>query len=223
MPQVERARSCRNGDALLSLWSESRSRQEVRVVGSSPGTSAGGLKGVRISGVFALRGQYRQHVVARLLTASTHVRADAAMLVVISMPLTLLPADAARLGAGLDDRPREFRLELSLPAQDLARGSANITAVQTQADTADQHAYVVLAEVSVGAGSAALCAVEACLDARKQRPGLDRASAGMGLQYLLSVGHDHLPSFVSGRLSPSVRAGSSDRHFSAVSARGFGR
>jgi hypothetical protein len=171
----------------------------------------------------ALRGQCRQHVVARLLAASANVRADAAMLMVISMPLTFLPADAARLGAGLDDRPREFRLELSLPAQDLARGSANITAVQTQADTADQHAYVVLAEVSVGAGSATLRAVEACLDARKQRPGLDRASAGMGFQYLLSVGHDHLPSFVSGRLSPSVRAGSSDHHFSAVSEQGFGR
>jgi hypothetical protein len=31
---------------LLSLWSESRSRQEVRVVESSPGTLGGGLKGI---------------------------------------------------------------------------------------------------------------------------------------------------------------------------------
>jgi hypothetical protein len=117
------------------------------------------------------------------------------MLMVVCMPLTLLPADAARLGAGLHDRTRECRLEMSLPAQDLAGGSAHITTVQAQADAADQHAYVVLAEVSVGAGSTALRAVEACLDARKKRPGLDRASAGMRLQYLLSMGHDHLPSF----------------------------
>jgi hypothetical protein len=147
---------------------------------------------VRVS---ALRGQYRQYVVARLLAAPAHVRADAAMLMVVCMPLTLLPADAARLGASLHDQSREFRLELGLPAQDLARGSAHITTVQTQADAADQHAYVVLAEVSVGASSTALRAVEARLDACKQRPGLDRASPGMRLQYLLSMGHDHLPSF----------------------------
>ena len=146
--------------------------------------------------VSALRGQERQHVVACLFAAPAHVRADAAMLMVVCMPLTLLQANAARPGAGFHDRQREFRLELRLPAQDLGRGSAHITAVQTQADTADQHAYVVLGEVSVGAGSAALRAVEACLDARKQRPGLDRASPGMRLQYLLSMGHDHLPSLV---------------------------
>jgi hypothetical protein len=120
------------------------------------------------------------------------------------MPLTLLPADAARLGTGLHDRPGKLGLELGLPAQDVACGGAHITAVQTQTDTADQHAYVVLAEVSVRASGAALGAVEACVDARKQRAGLNRGSQGMRLQHLLSVGHESLPSSVrADSLAPS--------------------
>src|SRR6476620_3911460 len=116
------------------------------------------------------------------------------MLMVVCMPLALLAADAARLDASLDDRPGEVRLELGLPAQDLARGRAHITAVQTQADTADHRADVVLTEVCVRASSAALSAVKACVDARKQGPGVDRGSAWMRLQDLLSVGHVFLPS-----------------------------
>ena len=135
------------------------------------------------------------------------------MLMVVCMPLTLLPADAARLGAGLHDRTGELRIELGLPAEDVARGGTHITAVQTQTDTADQYANVVLAEVGVRARGAALGAVEACVDARKQRAGLDRGSAGMRIQHLLSVGHDNLPS-PSGRLSRSGGPGSS-QHVSA--------
>jgi hypothetical protein len=88
------------------------------------------------------------------------------MFMVVCMPLALLPTDAAGHGARLDDRPGELRLELGLPGEDLARGRAHITAVKAQADTADHGADVVLAEVCVRASSAALSAVEACVDAR---------------------------------------------------------
>jgi hypothetical protein len=125
------------------------------------------------------------------------------MLMVVCMPLALLPANAARLDAGLDDRPGELRLELGLPAQDLARGRAHITAVQTQADTADQRADVVLAKVCVRASSAALSAVEACVDARNQGPRFDRGSPGMRLQHLLSVGHDFLRSSLHAHPTPT--------------------
>ena len=123
------------------------------------------------------------------------------MLMVACMPLALLAADAARQDAGLDDRPGERRLELGLPAQDLPRGRAHITAVQTQADTTDHRADVVLAEVRVGASSAALSAVEARVDTRKQSRSLDRGSAGMRLQDLPSVGHVFLPSSAGPTLS----------------------
>ncbi len=125
------------------------------------------------------------------------------MLMVLCMPLTLLRADAARVCAGLHDRPREPRLELGLPAENAARCVAHIAAVQTQADAADQHAYVVLAEISVGAGGAALAAVEASVDASELRGGLDRGSPRMRLQHLPSVGHGFsLRPFATDSLAP---------------------
>ena len=111
------------------------------------------------------------------------------MLMVLCVPFALLRADAASLRAGLHDGSRELRLELRLPAEDIARRSTHIAAVQTQPDAAGQHAYVVLAEISVRAGGAALRAVEARVDAGEQRGGLDRGSPRMRLQHSPSVGH----------------------------------
>ena len=101
-----------------------------------------------------------------MLAEQAHVRADAAMFMVVCVPLALLPADAAGQGARLDDRPGELRLELGLPGENLARGGAHIAAVKAQADAADHGVYVGLAEVGVRASRAALCAVEARVDAR---------------------------------------------------------
>ncbi len=139
-----------------------------------------------------------------MLAEQADFRADAAMFMVVRMPLALLPADAAGQGARLDDRPGELRLELGLPGEDLARGDAHVTAVQTQADAADQGAYIGLAEVGVRASRAALSAVKACVDTRNQGSRFDRGSLGMRLQYLLSVGHDFLPSSLQAHsLAPS--------------------
>jgi len=88
------------------------------------------------------------------------------MFMVVCMPFAFLPTDAAGQGARLDDRPGELRLELGLPGEDLARGLTHITAVEAQADTADHGVDVVLAEVCIRASSAALSAVEACVDTR---------------------------------------------------------
>jgi hypothetical protein len=120
------------------------------------------------------------------------------------MPVTLLRADAARLGTGLHDRAREFRFELGLPAEDVSGGDTHITAVQAQPDAADQGGYVVLGEVSVRAGGAALRAVEAGVDTRDQYGGLDRGSPRMRLQQLLSMSHNSLPSAdLTDSLAPS--------------------
>jgi hypothetical protein len=115
--------------------------------------------------------------------------ADAAMLVVGCMPLTLLRADAARLGASFDHRPCEFRLEFGLPAEDVSGGDAHVSAVQAQPDAADHRRYVVLRKVGVRASGAALRAVEAGLDTRNQRAGFDRGSLRMRLDDLLGVSH----------------------------------
>jgi hypothetical protein len=111
------------------------------------------------------------------------------MLMVLCVPFALLRADAASLRAGLHDGSRELRIERGLPTEDIARRSAHIAAVQTQPDAADQHAYVVLAEIGVRAGRTALRAVEARVDAGEQRGALDRGSLRMCLQHLPSVGH----------------------------------
>src|SRR5439155_10569774 len=129
-----------------------------------------------------------------LLAVPAGLRADAAMLVVGCMPLTLLRADATRLGASLHHRPCEFRLELGLPGEDVSSGDAHVAAVQAQPDAADHRRHVVLGEVSVRVGGAALGAVEAGLDARNQRAGLDRRSLRMRLKQLLSVSNNFLPS-----------------------------
>jgi hypothetical protein len=116
------------------------------------------------------------------------------MLVVGRMPLALLRADAARLGASLHHWPCEFRLELGLPAEDVSGGDAHVAAVQAQPDAEDQGGYVVLGEISVRAGRAALRAVKAGVDTRNQRASLDRGSPRMRLKQLLSVSHNSLPS-----------------------------
>jgi hypothetical protein len=126
------------------------------------------------------------------------------MLVVVCMPLTLLPADAASLHAGLHGRPGELWLELGLPTEDVPRRRADIAAVQTQPDAADQHADVVLAEIRVRAGCAALRAVEAGVDAGKQRSALDRGSTWVRLQHLPSVGHSFSIRRVPATLSLNV-------------------
>jgi hypothetical protein len=131
------------------------------------------------------------------------------MLMVLGMPLALLGADAASLRAGLHDGSRELRIERGLPAEDIARRSAHIAAVQTQSDAADQHAYVVLAEISVRTGGAALRAVEARVDAGEQRGALDRGPPRMCLKHLPSVGHGFSLRPVRDRLCRSVGAGSS--------------
>jgi|SRR5690242_4021118 hypothetical protein len=51
----------------------------------------------------ALDNEEREYLDARLLAAPADLRADAAMLVVGRVPVTLLRTDAARLEAGLDD------------------------------------------------------------------------------------------------------------------------
>jgi hypothetical protein len=127
------------------------------------------------------------------------------MLVVVCMPLTLFPADAASLHAGLHGRPGELWFELGLPAEDVSRRGADIAAVQTQPDAADQHADVGLAEIRVRAGCAALRAVEAGVDAGEQRSALDRGSTWVRLQHLPSVGHSVSLLGVTATLSLTVR------------------
>ena len=84
---------------------------------------------------------------------------------VIGMPLALLGACPANLGAGLHGGAGQTRVELRLPAQDAPSSNTDITAIQAEPDAADQHVDVALAETSICTSDAALSAIEARLDA----------------------------------------------------------
>jgi len=111
------------------------------------------------------------------------------VLVVIGMPLALCRARPASFGAGLHDGSGQVRVELRLPAQDAPRRSADLTAVQTEPDAADQGLDVALAEASVSTGAATLSAIEARVDALDQCTDLHGDLSRMGLQHLPRVGH----------------------------------
>src|SRR5262249_41798706 len=104
----------------------------------------------------------------------------------------------------LHNAAREFWHELGLPAQNPSGHDADVAAVLAQGDAAQLLLHVWLTEAGIGARGAALCAVEARVDACDQRGGVYLNGAWMRLQHLLSVGHLHLrPRLLSSRPSPS--------------------
>src|SRR5213592_881991 len=151
----------------------------------------------------ALRRERAQCVLTRLLAPAARLGTDAAMLVMVRVPLTLLGTRAARLEARLHNAAREFRHELRLPAQNPSGRNADVAAVLTQGDAAQHHLHVRLTQAGVSARRAALRAVEARVDARDQRSGVYLNGSWMRLQHLLSVGHLHLrPHLLLGQTYP---------------------
>ena len=108
----------------------------------------------------------------------------------LAVLLALVAANAARLGARPQRRAGHPGLEGRQAGEDSARGVAHVGAVEVEADAARQRLGVVLPEAGVGAGGAALGAVEArplCTSPARRRP--PRRSSGW-LEHLLGVGHD---------------------------------
>jgi hypothetical protein len=108
---------------------------------------------------------------------------------VLRVSRALVAANPTRLCAGLDDRSSDRGLELDLPGEQISRRCADVGAVEVEAQAADKHLDVLLAEACVRAGRAALSAVEARVDATAQNSGLDNRLAWMGLDHLLRVSH----------------------------------
>jgi hypothetical protein len=124
-----------------------------------------------------------------LFASSTHFGANAAVLVMMRVPLTLIAAAPTRFDASLKGNARELGDKLGLPGENAAGRDADVTAVVTQRDARNEGFEVGLAEVRVSAGCATLSTVEARLDAGNQRRDFHRKCARMRLQNLLSVGH----------------------------------
>jgi hypothetical protein len=73
-----------------------------------------------------------------LFASSTHLGADAAVLVMMRVPLTLIAASPTSFDASLKCNAGELRDELGLPAEDAPGRDTDVTAVLTQRDARHQ-------------------------------------------------------------------------------------
>ena len=120
------------------------------------------------------------------------------MLMPISVPLALLAAGSARGRASLERCADDAEIGFRLARDDAAGGVANIGAVETEANAADQ-VPDVFAETRVRAADASGGAVEAVADPAQKRLAIGAGWMWMCLDELLN-GH-----FVSSLLSHWVR------------------
>src|SRR5262249_4732354 len=129
-----------------------------------------------------------EQILAGLLAAAAGLGADAAVLVVVSVPLALVAAGTARRRASLDGRTDDAEVGLRLADDDAAGRDTGIAAVEAQADAADQVADVVLGETRVGAAGARGGAFKAVLDAAHEDLAVGAGRMWMRLDQL-SNGH----------------------------------
>ena len=111
----------------------------------------------------------REQVLACLLAATAHLSADAAVLVMLGVVLTLRTTGAACHQAAFKRRANDADVGRGLAGHDAAGGIADVGAVEAEANAADQILHAALAEVSVGAAGTGGRAVAARLDAAHER------------------------------------------------------
>jgi hypothetical protein len=111
------------------------------------------------------------------------------MLHVLRMALALVTADTTRVGARLNNDPRDCRLKSNLPTDDIPGCCTDIGAVEVQPDAPREHLDILLAEARVRAGDACLRAVVTGVDAAAEKAAIDDWLRWMRIDHLLCVGH----------------------------------
>ena len=125
-----------------------------------------------------------EQAVARLLAAAAHLRADAAVLVVLGVALALLATGAASRHAGLNRCTDDGDIEGGLAGHDAAGCVAKVGAVETQANAAHQLRQLGLAEVRVGTARTHGRTVDASLDAAHDHIAIATGRLRMRLEHL---------------------------------------
>ena len=125
-----------------------------------------------------------EQVVAGLLTAAAHLGANAAVLVVLGVPLALFATGTARHHAALNRCTDDAGVGRCLAGHDAAGGVAQIGAVEAKANAAHHLLYVVHREIRVGTTRAAGGAVEALFDTAQERALIDTCRLWMCLDYV---------------------------------------
>ena len=142
-------------------------------------------------------GDRREQVLACLLAAATHLGADAAVLVMLGVALALRTTGAACHQAAFERCANHADVGRGLAGHDAAGVIADVRAVETEANAADQILHAGLAEVSVGAAGTGSGAVAARLDTAHERTEIADRRCGMRLEHL---SNDHLLSSLLGAL-----------------------
>src|SRR2546423_3271182 len=106
-----------------------------------------------------------EQVVAGLLTAAAHLGANAAVLVVLGVPLALFATGTARHHAALNGCADDAGVRRCLAGHDAAGGVAQIGAVEAKANTSHQLLRIALAEVGIGTAGTRGRTVDTRLDA----------------------------------------------------------
>ena len=127
------------------------------------------------------------------LAAAARFCADAAMLMIAGMPLALLRAHAASLGASLQRHGDDLLVGARASRPQRARGNADIGAVEVEADALTKLGHHVLGEASVGAGGAALSTGVAFLDTADEGLVHVALNAGMGRDHIVHMVHQVSP------------------------------
>jgi hypothetical protein len=103
-----------------------------------------------------LRRQRLQKLVAGLLTVTTGVSTDAAVLVHAGVLATFIATDPARQCARLHLLAQKVRLGAVEAGEHTPCGDADVGAIVVQADTTNQHLHHLLAKTGIGANVAGL-------------------------------------------------------------------
>jgi hypothetical protein len=108
------------------------------------------------------------------------------VLVVLSVPLTLLPTSATGRRTGLYRCAEHADIGCGLAGHDAARGAAGIRAIEIEANAADQLLQLLLAETGVSAAGAARGTVEALGDAAQESVSIKARRLWMRLDHFLN-------------------------------------
>ncbi len=131
-----------------------------------------------------------QQVAARVLTVAAHLAADAAVLMLLAMPLAFLSTDAANIRTRLELATKNGPVHLGLPRANLAGGLADISTVVVEPNATNQFLHRLFCQAIISTCDASLSALKACFNALGQRGRLRRRTIGVRLQHFLCVRHN---------------------------------
>ena len=121
-----------------------------------------------------------------MVAAAADSGADAAVLVVLGVPVTLVATGATGRRTGFDRCPENADIGRGLAGEDAARSVAGISAIEVETNAADQLLHPFLGETGVGAAGAGGGTVEALVDTAHERVAINARRLRMRPDHFLN-------------------------------------